>query len=67
MSPVATIQGLKEGNAVEEDMIKLLKEGLNTIADGMLQECRKRNATLEDLKEDLEKVGVVRTAFHSAC
>jgi hypothetical protein len=66
MSPVTTIQGLKAGNAVEEDMIKLLKDGLNTIADGMLQECRKRNAVLGDLEEDLEKVGAVCAPFRSA-
>jgi hypothetical protein len=66
MSPVTTIQGLKEGNAIEADMIKLLKEGLNNIADGLLHECRKRNAALEDLEEDLGKVGAVCASFRSA-
>jgi hypothetical protein len=47
-------------------MIKLLKDGLNTIADGMLQECRGRNAVLGDLEEDLEKVGAVCAPFRSA-
>jgi hypothetical protein len=37
-------------------MVKMMKEGLNLIDDSMLQECRKRNAALEDLEEGLEKV-----------
>jgi hypothetical protein len=35
-------------------MVEMMKEGLNLYADSMLQECRKRNAALEDLEEGLE-------------
>ena len=59
MSSATAIKDLKEGNAIEEDLAKLLKGGLNTIADNMLQECRKRSAALEDLEENLEEVGCV--------
>jgi hypothetical protein len=63
MSSAAVIKCLKEGNAIETDMVKMMKEGLNLIADSMLQECRKRNAALEDLEEGLEKVRDTAGAF----
>ncbi|KAF2687310.1 hypothetical protein K458DRAFT_188970 [Lentithecium fluviatile CBS 122367] len=53
MSSAATIKALKESNTIEEDLVNMMKEGLNMIADSMLQECRKRNAALEDLEEKM--------------
>jgi hypothetical protein len=67
MSSAAAIKDLKEGNTIEEDMVKMMKEGFNAIADGMLLECRKRNATLEDFEEGLKKVGVVWSVSQSTC
>jgi hypothetical protein len=48
------ISALKQGNALELEFVKRLKEGLETIADGMQTECYKRGDALEDLRESLE-------------
>jgi hypothetical protein len=60
MSSAGTVEALKEGNAIEEELVQTMKRGLNIIADNMLQECRKRKAVLEDLEETLVQVGDVQ-------
>jgi hypothetical protein len=55
--PVVTfdtlIEGLKQGNAIEIEFIKKLKEGLDFVADGMQTECFSRSDALSELiKED---------------
>jgi hypothetical protein len=47
---------LKQGNAVELEFIKKLKEGLDNIAAGMQTECLNRSDALSDLRKMLEEV-----------
>ncbi|CAO2648130.1 Nn.00g090520.m01.CDS01 [Neocucurbitaria sp. VM-36] len=54
MSLDSILEGLKQGNALEMEFIKQLKEGLDFITDGMQSECFKRSDALSDAKERLE-------------
>jgi hypothetical protein len=59
MPPDNIIASLKQGNALELEFIKKLKEGLDVIADGMQAECYKRGDALDELRETLEGVNLV--------
>jgi hypothetical protein len=63
MPPDTIIASLKQGNALELEFIKKLKEGLDVIADGMQTECYKRGDALEELKEMLEGVNLDEVSF----
>jgi hypothetical protein len=56
MPPDAIIAALKQGNALELEFVKKLKEGLDVIADGMQTECYKRGDALDELREMLQGV-----------
>jgi orotidine-5'-phosphate decarboxylase len=56
VSPDAIISALKQGNALELEFVKKLKEGLDFIAHGMQMKCYKRGDALEELRESLEPV-----------
>jgi hypothetical protein len=63
MPPDNIIASLKQGNALELEFIKKLKEGLDVIADGMQNECYKRGDALEELRETLEGVNLDEVSF----
>jgi hypothetical protein len=63
MPPDTIIASLKQGNALELEFIKKLKEGLDVIADGMQSECYKRGDALEELRETLEGVNLDEVSF----
>jgi hypothetical protein len=65
MPPDTIIASLKQGNALELDFIKKLKEGLEVIADGMQTECYKRGDTLEELKEIFEGVNLEEVSLYA--
>ncbi|KAF2024177.1 hypothetical protein EK21DRAFT_118048 [Setomelanomma holmii] len=50
----AILEGLKQGNALEMDFIKQLKNGLDIITDGMQRECYSRSDALSEVRENLE-------------
>jgi hypothetical protein len=50
------IEGLKQGNALEIEFIKKLKEGLDFIANGMQAECYNRGDALSELRKRLDSV-----------
>jgi hypothetical protein len=50
------IEGLKQGNTVEMELVKKLKEGLDFIVDGMQRECLNRSDALSELREELREV-----------
>ena len=56
MSSDAIIEGLKQGNGVELGVLQNLKEGLNTVVDGMINECLSRSDGLTELTEKLSLV-----------
>jgi hypothetical protein len=56
MSSAQIIEGLKQGNALEMELVKKLKEGLDFITTGMQTECSNRSDALSKLKETLAKV-----------
>jgi hypothetical protein len=60
MSPNAIIEGLKQGNAIELGVLRDVKEGMNAVVDGMINECLNRSDGLSDL---MEKVRLVRVAL----
>lgn len=53
------LEGLKQGNSLELEFIKRLKEGFDFIADGMEKECYSRSDALSEAREKLEKVGAL--------
>ncbi|KAI4711197.1 hypothetical protein J4E89_003762 [Alternaria sp. Ai002NY15] len=53
MSSDAIIEGLKQGNTVELDVLQNMKEGLNSVVDKMISECLSRNDGLSELTEKL--------------
>ena len=59
MSSDTIIEGLKQGNAIELGVLKDMKEGLNTVVDGMINECLDRSDGLAELAEKLQLVRVV--------
>jgi hypothetical protein len=59
MPPDNIITSLKQGNALELEFIKKLRDGLDVIADGMQSECYKRGDALEELREMLDGVNLV--------
>jgi hypothetical protein len=59
MPPDTIIASLKQGNALELEFIKKLRDGLDVIADGMQAECYKRGDALDELREMLEGVNLV--------
>jgi hypothetical protein len=63
MSPNAIIEGLKQGNAIELGVLKDMKEGMNAVVDGMINECLNRSDGLSDLTEKLHLVRVVLSNF----
>ena len=56
MSSDAIIEGLKQGNTIELGVLQNLKEGLNTVVDGMINECLNRSDGLSELTEKLKLV-----------
>jgi hypothetical protein len=56
MSSAQIIEGLKQGNALEMELVKKLREGLDAITTGMQKECANRSDALSKLKESLAKV-----------
>ncbi|KAF1942768.1 hypothetical protein EJ02DRAFT_465582 [Clathrospora elynae] len=54
MSLNDTIEGLEESNAIEMKFVKNFKAGLNSIADGMMEECLNRKGVLKELKDKLQ-------------
>ena len=56
MSSDAIIEGLKQGNAIELGVLQNMKEGLNTVVDGMINECLSRSDGLSELTEKLKLV-----------
>jgi hypothetical protein len=52
----STLEGLKQGNALEQEFIKKLKEGLEFIADNMQKECYNRTDALVEVRQKLAKV-----------
>jgi hypothetical protein len=46
----STLEGLKQGNALEQEFIKKLKEGLEFIADNMQKECYNRTDALVEVR-----------------
>ena len=56
MSSDAIIKGLKQGNGVELGVLQNLKEGLNTVVDGMINDCLNRSDGLSELTETLKLV-----------
>jgi hypothetical protein len=56
MPPDAIITALKQGNALELEFVKKLKEGLDVIVDGMQTECYKRGDALDELRKMVEGV-----------
>jgi hypothetical protein len=63
MSPNAIIEGLKQGNAIELGVLKDMKEGMNAVVDGMINECLNRSDGLSDLMEKLQLVRVALSDF----
>ncbi|KAI4698256.1 uncharacterized protein J4E84_001392 [Alternaria hordeiaustralica] len=57
MSSDAIIEGLKQGNTVELDVLQNMKEGLNSVVDKMISECLSRNDGLSELTEKLSLEG----------
>jgi hypothetical protein len=53
------IERMKQGNALELEFIKKLKDGLDFIANGMQTECFNRSDALSELRE---KMGEVRSS-----
>ncbi|KAI4619867.1 hypothetical protein J4E83_005724 [Alternaria metachromatica] len=53
MSSDTIIEGLKQGNGVELGVLQNLKEGLNTVVDGMINQCLSRSDGLAELTENL--------------
>jgi hypothetical protein len=47
---------LKQGNAIELELVKKFKEGLDFIANGMQTECLNRSDALSDLRTMLGEV-----------
>jgi hypothetical protein len=56
MASNAIIEGLKQGNALELELVKKLKEGLGFVVDGMEKECYNRADALSELREELREV-----------
>jgi hypothetical protein len=60
MPPSARLEGLlaglSQGNALELEFIDQLKEGLDSIAEGMRNECYNRSDALSEVREKLEVV-----------
>jgi hypothetical protein len=50
------LEGLKQGNSLELEFIKQLKEGLSFVAEGIQNECYNRSDALSDAIGKLEKV-----------
>jgi hypothetical protein len=58
MSLDTILEGLNQGNALELEFIKQLKEGLISIADGMKLECYNRSDALSEIRDKLMSVSV---------
>lgn len=54
--PDAVIEALKQGNAIELEPVKKLKEGLNSVTDGLEKECYNRSDAFSELRENLKTV-----------
>ncbi|KAF2133129.1 hypothetical protein P153DRAFT_392984 [Dothidotthia symphoricarpi CBS 119687] len=54
MHPDRIMEGLKQGNSIELELVEKLREGLGLIADGMRTECLNRSDALRELREELE-------------
>jgi hypothetical protein len=52
------LEGLLQGNALEMEIIKKLKDGLDLIADNMQSECYTRSDALSELREKLAIVSI---------
>jgi len=63
MSSDAIIEGLKQGNTVELDVLQNMKEGLNSVVDKMISECLSRNDGLSELTEKLSLVSAIVLSF----
>jgi hypothetical protein len=64
MPPDRIIEGLKQGNAVELELVKKLKEGLDLIADGLQRECYNRSDALSELRESIPRVSYAHIYWH---
>jgi hypothetical protein len=56
------LEGLLQGNALEMEIIKKLKDGLDLIADNMKSECYTRSDALSELRE---KLAIVSNEAHA--
>ena len=56
MSSDTIIEGLKQGNAIELGVLQNMKEGFNTVVDGMIDQCLSRSDGIAELTESLKLV-----------
>lgn len=66
MSSDTIIAGLKQGNAIELELVKKLKEGLGFIANGMQNECFNRSDALSELRDKLQEVSTSRVMLEAS-
>lgn len=50
------IEGLKQGNAVELELVTKMKEGLDLVTEGLMRECHNRSDALSELRERFQTV-----------
>lgn len=55
-STAAIIEGIKQGNTLELQLIKQMRDGLDMIAEGMQRECYNRNDACDELSESMKSV-----------
>jgi hypothetical protein len=58
------IERLKQGNALELEFIKKLKDGLDFIANGMQTECFNRSDALSELRKKMGEVQLTMEMIH---
>jgi hypothetical protein len=56
MSADAIIEELEQGNAIEIETLRKLKDGFETLAIGMIDQCLNRSDALSELKENIAAV-----------
>ncbi|KAH4038698.1 hypothetical protein HBI52_077580 [Parastagonospora nodorum] len=61
--PGTIIEGLKQGNAVELELVKKMKEGLDSVTEGLMLECYNRSDALSELRESLPTIDASANAM----
>ncbi|KAK7191393.1 uncharacterized protein CC84DRAFT_1239286 [Paraphaeosphaeria sporulosa] len=62
MAPTSsTLAALKACNQLERDILEQMKEGMLSLLDGLIAEADKRDATMEELEEELDTVRALFT------